>query len=328
MLTALLDPTAFYRSLRSTVLFLAGGLLTAVTTAPSVHGQPILPHDGVVVCDDEDGQLPTIEYFDLSERSSYVEIEWTGEIPHIPNPCLTIEEPLRYFSSSARYTACADCPTGAEPECRDCYWARCDQYLEEPLTLTAMRAYVEGLGDADLLRHVADRASLVRLVKREPPTVLQNLLPQSRTEWNAITLDAHRDRLIEFKRDCSRVRSDPLLFTVVLRNTADQELLVTAVDYSRAIPRPPTPPLPPTIDYTQEEWDRLLCLPDPRGFRLDPPLVIAPGSAESFELHPVFGSINLTTPLIPMMIYLSLDTSEGRVDTPVFVVEVPSCPPR
>ena len=268
-------------------------------------------------------QAPTLVQFSLSERSTYVETthsDWQSD------------RDLRYFSKSKKYELCTDCEAGTEPGCADCWWARCDRLLAEPLTLRAMKTYVTGLGQPQQMRHVADRASLRALVYNEPEGTLQGLLPQTRAAWNEIE-PTDRDRLIALGRDCTVGGPDPLVFTFVLSNPGERAVFVTEVvhhrldDYGEAAggPAGSSGLFVPEVDYVHE-----VTFPcdgeetEAVARSLTPPFRIVGDDAVSFELQSIYGGSS-TQFLAPIKMRLDIVTSAGTVSTPEFLVEAPSC---
>ncbi|MEP0545558.1 MAG: hypothetical protein ABJF88_01365 [Rhodothermales bacterium] len=303
MLTAL--------SLRRRLLALASVALIVAGSAPSAFAQ-----------------APTLVQFSLSERSTYVETthsDWQSD------------RDLRYFSKSKKYELCTDCEDGTEPGCADCWWARCDQLLAEPLTLKAMKTYATGLGQPEQMRHVADRASLRALVYNEPEGTLQGLLPQTRAAWNEIGA-TDRDRLIALGRDCTVGGPDPLVFTFVLSNPGERAVFVTEIvhhrlfDFGEAAGGPPgtSGPFEPEVDYVHEVDFK--CEFEAGGGQstesvarpLAPPFRIMGDDAVSFELQSIYDGTS-TGFLAPIKMRLDVVTSGGTVSTPEFIVEAPSC---
>lgn len=264
-------------------------------------------------------QSTSVVQFDLSDRSTYVldRVDWRDDLDH-----------LKYFSQSARYTQCNDCPTGSEEGCNDCWWAMCDKRIADSATLAALRTYLTSIDDNSAARFAKDKDGLHALVYYEPEGALQRLLPDSRVAWNEIQPLANRQALIALGRDCNLAGAE-LVLSLSLQNSASTPALATSVsyvkleDYGEAGGGAEAGLAIAVADYVHQLEHNCMAETDTQTFALDPPLRIEPAEFTRFELQPIFKSDGGF--LAPIRMRIDIKTTAGTISTEEFLVEAPSC---
>lgn len=279
---------------------------------------PIIVDEDTLTEPEQDAAAPSLIQFVLSETSTYLKENDS-------------DSGLDYYTMSGQTEACAACRTGTEAACDDCWWVQCDRLIASPRTLEAVRSYLQGRDQPELLQHVESHEAFEQLVYYQGEGALFSVLPSTKAQWDGIDAPETRETLENLYGTCTGLTSDLLLFSITLKNQSSGYTTVSAVEYhvlqdfGEAAGGDDAGLLRPIAQYVHE-IERTCREPEVFSFPLQPPIELEPDRSKSFELQPSFSVEDYPSAfLAPLLVRIEIVTDKGNVVISPFLVEAPSC---